>query len=271
MPYGRLLSEIFHQGGMLEVLKMLKAVDDNQLGTVVGKYINGSTLYNMHLVKTVIRMDTDLQESNILSNLMDNFPLICKQDPSDVIAHYVYEHWKATRETIKYSDIPDTMYGGSLQVASKKRKAKKNATSEAGDEEASEPQQKKAKKTRDAPREQLVGSDVPTIQEEVQDLEPARILNKRTRSGKSVGSSQPLPPQSSIPKKKRKQAVRKLKESHYEMEEEEEEEDIEAATGLVTREIRRKRAAEEAALEKALDIAKDIEVPAEVLLKELSV
>ena len=72
MPYGRLLSEIFHQGGMLKVLKLSKVVDDNQLGTVVGKYINGSTLYNMHLVKTTIKMDIDLQESNILSNLMDN-------------------------------------------------------------------------------------------------------------------------------------------------------------------------------------------------------
>jgi len=139
VPYGRLLSEIFHQGGMLEVLKMSKTVDDNQLETVVGKYINGSTLYNMHLVKTVIRMDTDLQESNILSNLMNNFPSICKQDPPDVRAHFVYEHWKATRESIKYSDIPDTMYGSSLPVASKKRKAKKKATSEAADEEASEP------------------------------------------------------------------------------------------------------------------------------------
>jgi len=88
----------------------------------------------MHLVKTVIKMDTDLQESNILSNLMDNFPPICKQDPPDVRAYYVYEHWKATRETIKYSNIPDTMYHGSLPVASKKRKAKKSASSEAVEE-----------------------------------------------------------------------------------------------------------------------------------------
>ena len=58
----------------------------------------------------------------------------------------MYEHWKANGETIKYSDIEDTMYGGSLPVASKKRKAKKKATSEAADEEASEPQPKKAKK-----------------------------------------------------------------------------------------------------------------------------
>ena len=221
-------------------------------------------MYNMRLVKTVIKMDTDLQESNIRSNLMDNFPPICKQDPPNVRAHYMYEHWKATGETIKYSDIPDTMYGGSLLVASKKRKAKNSASSAAIEEEASEPEQKKAKKTKDAPQEQLVGSDMPTIQEEVQDLEPARKLNKRTRSDKSVGTSQPLLPQSSIPKKERKKAVRKLKEASLEEEEE-------VATGLVTREIRRKRAAEEAALQKALEIARGIEVPAEVLLKESSV
>jgi len=249
---------------MLEVLKMSKAIDDNQLGTVVRKYINGSTLYNMHLVKTVIRMDTDLQESNILSNLMDNFPPICKQDPLDVRAHYVYEHGKATRETIKYNDIPDTMYGGSLLVASKKRKAKKNATSEADDEEASEPQQKKAKKTKDVPQDQLVGSGVPTIQDEVQDLEPAKILNKRTRSGKTVGSSQSLPPQPSTSKKKRKPSIRKMKVSTYV---EEEDAQVEAASDLVTREVKRKKAADAAALQKVLEIAKNIEVPVEVLLK----
>jgi len=222
----------------------------------------------MHLVKAVIRMDTDLQESNILSNLMDNFPPICKQDSPDVRAHYVYEHWKATRETIKYSDISDTMYGGSLQVAFKKRKSKKKATSEADNEEASEPKKKKAKKSKDAPQEQLVGSEVPTIQDEVQDLEPAKILNKRTRSGKTVGSSQSLPAQPSIAKKKRKQNVRKLKVSTYVTEEDEE---IEAASDLVTREVKSKKAADVAALQKALEIAKDIEVPTEAFLKESTV
>jgi len=48
----------------------------------------------------------------------------------------------------------------------------------------------------------------------------------------------------------------------------EEEEEIEATTDLVTREVKRKRAADEAALQKALEIAKEIEVSAEALLKE---
>jgi len=53
---------------------------------------------------------------------------------------------------------------------------------------------------------------VPSTQQEVQDLDPAKDLNKRTRSGKSAETSQPQPAQS-IPKKKRKHHVRKLKES----------------------------------------------------------
>jgi hypothetical protein len=95
---------------------------------------------------------------------------------------------------------------------------------------------------------------VPSIQDEVQDLEPAKILNRRTRSGKSVGSSQSLPPQPSILKKKRKHSVRKLKESTYVMEEDDQ---VEAATELVTREVRRKKAADTAAaLQKHLRLLK---------------
>ena len=168
----------------------------------------------------------------------------------------MYEHWKATGETIKYDDIPDTVYGGSLPIASKKRKSKKKATSEATEnKEASEPKPKKEKVA------QGVGTSMPTIQEEAQELEPSKILNRRTRGGNSTGSSQSLPPQPSIPKKKRKQ-IRKI------VLQEEDDAEIDVATNLVTMEVRRKKAADTAALQQTLEIAKDIEVPAEALLKE---
>ena len=51
---------------------------------MVGKYINGNTLKNMNLVKEVVKMKTDMKESNILSNLIDDFPPISKQDLIDV-------------------------------------------------------------------------------------------------------------------------------------------------------------------------------------------
>jgi len=136
IPYGRLLFEIFYQGGILKTLKLSKVINDDQLGTVTGKIINASTLRNMNLIKKeeFTKLKTDLQESFIVSNLMDNFAPICKQDPLDVQIYYIHEHLKTTGEFIKLEDILEEMYGGTLSVA-RKRKSKKKATSEANNVE----------------------------------------------------------------------------------------------------------------------------------------
>ena len=146
---------------------------------------------------------------------MDDFPPISKEDPPEVHAIYVYEHFQRTGEVIKYNDIPDTMYGAPLKVASKKRKSKK-AASEAAEGEASEPKPKKAKKEKTALQVKEIGSAVPTIHEEVKDLEPVKVLNKRTRGGTSTESSRAIPPQPKIQKKKKKKKnIRKMKVSNY--------------------------------------------------------
>jgi len=132
------------------------------------------------------------------------------------------------------------------------------------DKEASEPQKKKTKKAKVAPQVEATGSDVPSIQQEVQDLDPVKVLNKRTRSGKSAEASQPQYAHLTIPKKKRKTAIKKLKGASPAEEEE-------VAIGLVTREIRRNKAAEEANLQKAKEIAQEIGAPAEQLLKESTI
>jgi len=44
VPYGRLISEILHQGGILKALDETKVFTHQQLDTVTGKIINGSTL-----------------------------------------------------------------------------------------------------------------------------------------------------------------------------------------------------------------------------------
>jgi len=108
----------------------------------------------------------------------------------------------------------------------------------------------------------VVGPALPTIQEEVEDLEPVKVLNQRTRGKKYVGSSGSIPAQPKITKKKRT-PVKKLKESTYILQEEE---DVEA-TELVTREVRNKKAADAAALQKALQLAKEIEVPASSIVR----
>jgi len=199
---------------------------------------------------------TDLKEFEVVSNLLVDFPPICTQDPLDVRVSYIFKHYETTGETIRMEDVPETMFGGALLVASKKKRklTKEEYLSEAT-EEASEPQKKKAKKVKVAPQAEATGSGVQTIQDKFQDLDPAKVLNKRTRSGKTTESSQPQPNQPSIPKKKMKHVVRKLKVAS-----EEEEEEIEEAIELVTRELKKKKSADVAAIKKALEIAKEIEV-----------
>jgi len=55
-------------------------------------------------------LSTDLKESAVVSNLMDDFPPICKQDPLEVRVHYILDHFEKTGQTIKLNDIPDTMW-----------------------------------------------------------------------------------------------------------------------------------------------------------------
>jgi len=70
--------------------------------------------------------------------------------------------------------------------------------------------------------------------------------------------------QPSIPKRKRKHVVRKLKESKYV---EEEEEESAEATQLVTREVRRKKVNDDV-VQRALELAKQIEVPTSSIARE---
>jgi len=75
-------------------------------------------------------LSTDMKESTVISNLMDDFPPICKQDPLEVRVMYMKEYFEMTGQTIKISDIPDEMYGGALPIA-KSRRCKKRAMTEA--------------------------------------------------------------------------------------------------------------------------------------------
>ena len=132
VPYGRLLSEIFHQGGILNTLKEVNYFTDAQLGTVTGRIINGATLVSMKFIKKAEYKEliTDLKESSVISNLMDDFPPRCKQDPVDVQVMFIKDYFQMTGQVIKISDIPEEMYGGTLPIA-KNRKSMKRIMTEA--------------------------------------------------------------------------------------------------------------------------------------------
>jgi len=153
IPYGRLFSEILHQGGILNALKEVNFFTDAQLGTVTGKIINGSTLKHMKLIKKEDYkvLSTDLKESTIVSNLMDDFPPICKQDPVEIQVRYIMDHFERTDQTIKISDIPENMYGGTLPIVKSRKSKKRDMTKAEYVEDAPEPASKKARKSKDAP------------------------------------------------------------------------------------------------------------------------
>lgn len=97
VPYGRLLSEIFYQGGVLDSLSRAQGYTDQMLDTKTGAFINAQTLKNMKLISKVTKLRTDLSESHVVSDLMRDFPPICKQDPIEVQMRYIKEHYVATK------------------------------------------------------------------------------------------------------------------------------------------------------------------------------
>jgi len=64
----------------LKAVKLSKIRDDKQLGTTTVKIFNVGTLRKILLIKKekFTKLKTDLQESFAVSNLMDDFPPICK-------------------------------------------------------------------------------------------------------------------------------------------------------------------------------------------------
>jgi hypothetical protein len=202
----------------------------------------------MKLIDGITKLDSDLSESSAQSNLMENFPLICKKDPIKVQIHFIKDHYETYGRVIRLDDILEEMYGGALPV-SRSRKSKRKVTSKEEYLEVEKPS-KKAKKEKASDKLKIGGSGLPSIEEEVQDLDTYTVLTKRTRSGKATTSTQVAsdhqatpdhqatsdqqvaPDQPSIPKKKKKSAIRKMKESIYVIEEAK---GSEAASEMVTR------------------------------------
>ena len=202
LPYGRSLSEIFYQGGLLSVLNKNGVTSDDDLGTMTGKIINGRTLRYMNIVKKVIALEDDMKESDVVSNLMIDFP-------PEVLATFVISHFEETRDVINYNLIPPTMTGVPLKVV-KKRKSKKVVVE-------SKTKPKKLKKYRKAPKLIVNELALPAIQEEVADLGPVEVLiSTRTRGGSTTTSSQEKPKDQ---KKRARKQIRQLKVSTYTKEE----------------------------------------------------
>jgi len=94
------------------------------------------------------------------------------------------------------------MYGGNVKVT-KSRKTKRKPMTEAEYlEDDSEQPARKAKKAKKDKAYEATGSEVATMQEEVEDLEADKILPDRTKSGKAATTSISALEVPSIPKRK---------------------------------------------------------------------
>jgi len=122
IPCGRLLSEIFTQGKLLETLRRHKLVSDKTLRTVTGKIINGKTLQNMKIIRKFSPNEKDLKESAVQTELMRDFPPISKEENPEVLAELIAAYAKESGGIILDDDTPNIPDEAPLRVRGKRAK-----------------------------------------------------------------------------------------------------------------------------------------------------
>jgi len=124
-------------------------------------------------------LSTDLKESSVISNLMDDFPLICKQDPLEVRVMFIQEYFEMTGQIIKISDIPDEMYGGALPIAKNRKSMKRKMTEAEYLDDTPETAAKIAKSS--APQPNSSTSDMLLDQQEAPEADVHEDLPKKDK------------------------------------------------------------------------------------------
>ena len=142
IPCGRLLSEIFTQGKLLETLRKNKLASYKALGTVTGKIINGKTLQNMKIIRKFSPNEKDLKESTFQIELMKDFPPISKEENSEVLAELIAAYAKESGGIILDDDTPDIPDEAPLRVRGKR--AKTDDGSEAAGAQTKKPKKDKS-------------------------------------------------------------------------------------------------------------------------------
>jgi len=119
VPCGRLLSEIFCQGGVLKTLDKFNLVSDRVLGVATGRMISGKTLYNMKVIQIILTNEKDLKESEASSQTIRDFPSILKEDSPEALTAYLAAFAKESADATKKAKVA---------MARKQKTAKSEAT-----------------------------------------------------------------------------------------------------------------------------------------------
>jgi len=171
IPCGRLLSEIFTQGKVLEILKKNDLVSDSFLGTRTGKIINGKTLQNMKIIKKFSPDEKDLKESTAQTKLMKDFPSILQERNHEFLSKLVAESVKESgifldaEDSETPDDAPLTVRrkrtasdAGSEAIEAQTKKSKKDASEASNTENSPAPIPKRKRGKEDASSAVIKGS-----------------------------------------------------------------------------------------------------------------
>jgi len=123
IPCGRLLSEIFTQGKLLETLRRNKLASNKTFRTTTGKIINDKTLQNMKIIKKFSPNEKDLKESAVQTELMKDFPPIYKERNHEVLAELIAGYVKESGGIILDDETPDVPDEAPLRVRGKRAKS----------------------------------------------------------------------------------------------------------------------------------------------------
>jgi len=143
IPCGRLLSEIFTQGKLLQTLRRNKLASEKALGTVTGKIINGKTLQNMKIIKKFSPNEKELKDYVVQTELMRDFPHIHNERNHEVLAELIAGYVKESGGIILDNDTPDVPDEAPLRIRGKR--ARSDDDSEAAGVQTKKPKKDKSK------------------------------------------------------------------------------------------------------------------------------
>jgi hypothetical protein len=93
VPCAKLLSEIFHQGRLLEILRKYKRASDSCFKiTTSDKILNSKTLYAMKIISKPPSDENWMEKSITNSDCIKNFPSILRENNPEILAGLVAAH-----------------------------------------------------------------------------------------------------------------------------------------------------------------------------------
>ncbi|KAI5382287.1 hypothetical protein KIW84_UN0030 [Lathyrus oleraceus] len=129
IPFGRLISDLLTESGLVGALKEVNAVETQD--PIIGKVIDGKTLWHMKIIdKDELCTESFLQDGIASRRVpVKDYPLFSKADPIDIVANYILL-CKSSGDPVDPSAYK--VYN-EYKARMKERRSKRKAEGDAGD------------------------------------------------------------------------------------------------------------------------------------------